>query len=119
MEAVDKPEKVYLDAESILKLSDLGEEEVYVEKWNTWIRVRGMTAGERTEYSLLMSDGEIPRDAQARLVQMCAMNEQGKHLFTTAQVAQLSQKSAEALEPIAAAIMRLSGLQSEEEAEKN
>jgi hypothetical protein len=118
MEAVNSDKK-YLDASTILALDDLGSEDVWVEKWATHVRVRGMTAGERTEYSLLMADGKIPKDAQARMVQMCALNESGHHLFLPEHVKQLSQKSAEALEPLSEAIMKLSGMGPAEEAEKN
>ena len=118
MESV-KTEKTFLDASSILAIDDLGSEEVWIEKWSTHVKVRGMTAGERTEYSLLMGDGGIPKDAQARMVQMCAMNETGHHLFLPEHVKQLSQKSADALEPLTGAIMRLSGMGNQEDAEKN
>jgi hypothetical protein len=118
MKAVET-EKVYLDAASILTIKDLGEDEVWIEKWGTYVRVRGMTAGERTEYSLMMADGGIPKDAQARMVEMCAMDANGNRMFLPEHVAQLSQKSADALEPLTARIMELSGMSSGEVAEKN
>ena len=112
--------KTFLDADSILKLKDLGERDVWVEKWQTYVRVRGMTAGERTEYSLALQETEkMPKDAQARMIQMCAMNADGNRMFQPKDIPQLSQKSAEALTPISEAIMELSGMRGDKEAEKN
>jgi len=126
-------EKRFFGREDILQIDDLPTEDVYVEPWGAWVRVRALTAGERDAYQNSMFEvrhrgrgqpPEIrykPEKASARLVALSVIDEQGNRLFTEADVEALARKNARAIDIIAAVARRLSGLDEEalEEAEGN
>ena len=119
MEAV-KTEKRRLTRDAILSVEDLGSSEVYVEQWGGSVLARGLSAGERSRFAMMFEGDKAPENTQAMLVQMGTIDENGEQLFSEADVPELSKKSGQALEVIAAKIMALSGMTTSiEDAEKN
>jgi hypothetical protein len=99
-----------LKREEILKAEDLPTETVKIPEWGGDVLVRGLTGAEREKL-----EGQITKDSEedairARLVSMVCLGEDGKPLFTEADVAALKDKSAVALSRVFAVAQRLSGL---------
>lgn len=114
-----------LTREAILKSSDLPFEDVEVSEWGGVLRMRGMSGKERDALEQQILDGNGKRkpveNFRARVVMMCAVDGDGKRLFTLSDVEALGAKSATALSKAFDAAMRLSGLSSNDVAdlEKN
>lgn len=109
----------YLGRDAILALHDLETAEVYVPKWNTTVRVKSMSAGQRNKLAALMitSSGrdfdvdlsQLP-GVMANVVAWCCVDETGKRLFQDSDVDALNEKHGDALQTIFDAAMRVSGL---------
>lgn len=120
-------EKRYLTKDEILAINDLPVEDVFIPEWNAYVRVRGLTGAQRDAYeaSIVKNVGGKPvmntENMRAKLVALCVVDEEGKPLFTQADVEKLGQKSGAALQRIFEVAQRLSGLGAEavEEAAKN
>ena len=116
-----------LTRDRILGAPDLKAEEVFVPEWSDSVLVRGMTGAERDRFesSFLGKDGKLApgsmQNLRALMARMCCVDEQGKHIFTDADVVELGKKSASALQRIFEVAQRLSGLSSRaiEELTKN
>jgi hypothetical protein len=74
------------------------------------VRVRGMTAGEAGKIGQMHNRGQGDRLA-AQLACWCLQNEDGSPMFQAGQVAELMGWRADLLQPIADAVLRLSGLE--------
>jgi len=106
-----------LSREAILAADDSNTELVEVSQWGGAVRVRTLTGRERDriEASMIGKNGKADAtrglaNFRARLVAASVVDENGELLFTTADVEALADKSAAALDVIAAAATRLSGL---------
>lgn len=105
-----------LSRDQILKADDLAIEQVEVPEWGGTVLVRGLTGEERDMYEQSLVEGRGKnaqmnlRNARAKLVVLCVVDEAGKPLFQRADVAVLGRKSAAALDRIFEAAKRLSGL---------
>ena len=105
-----------LTRDTILECTDLRIEEVQVPEWGGSVFVRELTGNERDQYeaSLLTLRGTSAslhlQNARAKLVVMSAVDEEGKRLFSMADVAALGKKSAAALDRLATVASKLSGL---------
>lgn len=103
-----------LDKQSILEADDLPTESVEVPEWGGAVRVRTMTGAERDawEQSVFTGDNDNPNltNGRARLVAMCAIDAEGKRLFTEADAVKLGAKSARALDRVATVAQRLNRL---------
>ena len=112
-----------LSRESILGHDDLKREELPIPEWGGSVFVRTLTASERDQFEdrVLADKKTTKRDIRALLAVASVCDEQGKPLFTPADVPQLGRKSAAALDRIFDVAMRLSriGKQDVEELEKN
>jgi hypothetical protein len=106
----------------ILEAQDLQVEDVEVPEWGGTVRVQGMSGAERNRLEqswagMSKNGGELSEQAwgniYARLTAICAVDEQGERLFTSKDVEALGQKSALALQRVALAAMRVSGLSQE------
>jgi hypothetical protein len=113
----------YLSRDAILTASDIQTEEVAVSEWGGSVLVRGMTGAQRDAYedaSLSMPDKKkqtrafIYKNARARLVAWSVVDENGKLVFSDADIPRLSEKSAAALQRIFNVAMRLSGISEED-----
>ncbi len=111
-----------LTREAILAADDAITEDVPVPEWGGTVRVRSLEGMERDRYeSSFVRIGTTSRgtlgavglstdNARARLVSMTAIDEDGRNLFSEADVLVLGHKSAAALERVSAVAQRLSGL---------
>lgn len=109
----------YLGRDAILALPDLDTEDVYVPKWDTTVRVKSMSAGQRNKLAGLMLKGsgrdfdiditQLP-GVMANVVAWCAVDEDGKRMFKDSDVDALNEKHGDALQVIFDAAMRVSGL---------
>jgi hypothetical protein len=102
-----------LTREQILALDDLKREEVKVPEWGGTVFVAMMSGAARDEWelSLLNDKGKANlTDARAKLAAACVVDEKGKRLFSTGDIAALSQRSSVALDRIVNAARRLNRL---------
>jgi hypothetical protein len=92
-----------LSRDDILKADDLRTVDVEVPEWGGTVRLKMLTAAERDRFEA--STVEVRGNQQkanlynlrARLVSLCAVDEQGRRLFSKEDVTQLGEKSAAAL----------------------
>lgn len=116
-----------LTREQILAAADIPTERLAVPEWGGDVLVRGMSGTERDafEASIVATEGKKTRvkmeNIRARMAAQCMVGEDGKRLFSPADVELLGKKSAAALNRVFEASQRLSGLADKdlEELEKN
>lgn len=116
-----------LTKQQILAAEDIHTEMVAVPEWGGDVLVRGLSGAERDlfEDRIIVREGKKKRvelrDVRAKLAAICMVDEQGARLFSDAEVASLTRKSAAALQRVFEAAQRLSGLTDDdvEELEKN
>lgn len=105
-----------LNREDILGADDILIEQVPVPEWGGDVFVKGMTGSERDlfESSVISVSSKTEkvdmRDIRAKLCSKSICDEDGKKLFSTADVKELSQKSAVALQRVFLVAQRLSGI---------
>ena len=111
---------VILSKDLIFAADDIERVYVPTPEWGGGVYVRGMTGAERDEYeqSLVRGKGrnqEINvKNARAKLVVRCAVDEQGRQLFGKDDFRRLGSKSAKALDRIYAVARDLSGVSDED-----
>ena len=109
-------ELVALSREAILQADDIEIRKVEIPEWGGYVYVRGMTGKERDDYeaSLVKQRGRDTqvnmRNARAKLVVLCAVDEQGNKLFSEGDIAKISRKSAKAIDRIFTVARELSGI---------
>jgi len=109
-----------LSRTDIFAIDDSSYEDVEVPEWGGTVRVKALTGRERIEYekSIVEQRGTKLRltlsDANSRLVQLAATDEQGRRLFSRADIEALSGKSAAALNRVVEVARRLAGLSDED-----
>ena len=105
-----------LNRDAILASNDLPKELVTVPEWGGDVYVRGLTGKERDafEAGMIEQRGKSQtvnlQNIRAKLASMSICDETGKRIFTDADMAQLSGKSAVALQRVFEVARRLSGL---------
>ena len=106
----------YLTREAVLGAQDIPTEDVAVPEWGGTLLVRGMTGQERDDYEASIMTGKgrnrevLLRNARAKLVARCCVDEAGKRTFADEDVRALGGKSAAALERVFEVASRLSGI---------
>jgi len=109
-----------LSKEQIWAAHDLRTVDVSVPEWGGEVRVKTLTGAERDQYeaeSVKTNRGRREvnmSNMRARLIALCAVDEQGQLLFTRADVMKLGQKSAAALERVFEAAAKLNGMTDED-----
>ncbi len=112
-----------LTKEQILAAQDLPTEDVDVPEWGGSVRLRTLSGAERDrwEESRIEQRGKSRKtnyqNITASLIALCAVDSEGKRLFSEAEVHALGRKSAKVLGRLFDACRRLNGL-SEEEVEQ-
>lgn len=107
---------MYLTRDAILQATDLTFEDVAVPEWGGVVRVRGLTGTERDafEASVVERQGKQSKlnmaNIRARLVTLVVVDDDGKRLFSDADVAALGRKSGVALNRVFEVAQRLSGI---------
>ena len=104
-----------LTRQQILVVLDLKSEIVPVPEWGGEVMVRPMTGTERDAYEQAVYQEREENDGcalnmRARVVAICTLGEDGKQLFTDADVEALGGKSAAPLDRIYDVVARLSRL---------
>ena len=105
-----------LNRESILQADDLPKELVDVPEWGGSVYVRSLTGAERDRFesSMIKQRGKNQQmnldNIRAKLAVLTVCDEEGKRIFSSADIDELSKKSAAALDRIFAVARRLSGL---------
>lgn len=111
-----------LSKDQIFGQDDRKYEIVQVPEWgpDAEVRIRSLTGTERDEYEeslLSQRNGKakaVLRNYRAKLVALCAVDENGAPLFEKADVLRLGNTNAAALDRLYAACERLSGLTEED-----
>ena len=122
--------KTTLSRDKINQASDIEYEYVDVPEWGGTARVRGLTGTERDAYEASLvsikhtrgkkGGGGMPeltphmKDARARLVSLCLVDDDDNRLYTDDQVGELAIKSGKALDRVYEVGCRLSGLTNED-----
>lgn len=105
----EEGEKKLLSAVDILDRDDQTFVDVYVEAWKGTVRIRALTAKEAMTFlDLEKHEGMI------QLVSKCAIDANGKRLFTDDQVNKLKNKNFSAFITIQRAAMKLNALREED-----
>lgn len=111
--------------EKILGASDIRREQVHVPEWDATVEVRGLTGTQRAKLMKTGFDAKGAVDFEKLYPELLVASvfdpETQQPVFTEADRDSLNGKSGAALERVAQAAMRLSGLSPEaaEQAEKN
>lgn len=106
----------FLSREAILNVSDIKTEEVPVPEWGGVVLVKGLTGEQRNDYEMSLIQGKGKnrdvnmKNAVAKLVGLSIVDEDGKRIFTDADVEALGKKSGAALSRVQAVASKLSGL---------
>lgn len=108
-----------LSKNEILTANDLRTVDVSVPEWGGEVRVKTLTGAERDQYEadsvkIKGNRRELVGNLRARLIAMCAVDENGQLVFTRADVLKLGQKSAPALERVFEAAANLNGMTDED-----
>lgn len=104
----------------ILGAQDLPVEELEMPEWGCWVRVKSLTASERDNFEadINRSNGRDVRinlhNIRAKLVAATLVDEEGRPLFSLADVEALGQKSARALDRIFTKAQEMAGMRKED-----
>jgi len=94
--------------EEILGIDDIVIKPLPVPEWKRTIFIRTIEGGVRDEFEAITQTN--PRDFRARMAVACVCDEQGKLLFTNADIPALTKKSGRALDRIFAAGIKLNAI---------
>lgn len=108
----------FLSRDEIRAAKDLETASVEVPEWGGFVLVRGMTGRERDDLEASMRDVDAQHrtvkmtteNFRAKLVALCAVDEQGERLFSLEDVYWLGEKSAAALSRVADRIVEMSAM---------
>ncbi len=105
-----------LSKQQILTAKDIETKDIEVPEWGGTVRIRGLNGAERDEFEQSMVERRGKRyeanlrNARARLVALSVVDADGARLFSEADVNDLGNKSASALNRVYEAARDLSGL---------
>jgi hypothetical protein len=106
----------YLTRDAILRVTDLQQKAVDVPEWGGQVLVRELTASEVEKIGFDMADGDgnvdkrRARGMMSRVVAWATIDQNGKRIFSEADVDALGQKSFKPVQRIANAVMQMSGM---------
>ena len=108
--------KKFLSREAILNVKDFKTREVDVEEWGGTVLVKGLSGSERNDFeqSMIVRRGKDVqmnmKNATAKLVALSIVDEEGKRIFSDADVEALGAKSGAALSRVYTVASKLAGL---------
>lgn len=106
----------YASKQAIFGISDMKIEDLYVPEWDVTVRIRSLTGFERDtfENSLIDQRGKKNkldmRNARAKLVALCVIDEDGNRMFEDSEIGMLGMKNAAALDKIYDVASRMCGM---------
>jgi len=106
----------YLTRDAILAAEDRLFEDVPCPEWGGTVRLRSITGAQRDAYeqSLMQQRGGSKqlnmRNARAKLIVLCAVDESGRPMFSEDDLAALGRKNARPLDRLFDACRKLAGL---------
>ena len=100
--------KNYLDARAVLNADDFQYADVDCPEWGGSVRVRGLTAGERSSVARKIKAND-QQDLEVTVVIFVTVDQNGDRLFSKNDRDQLKQKSNNVITRIAKRILELSG----------
>lgn len=103
-----------IDAKQFLALGTAKRTTVVIE--GAELTVRELSVGDRS--AVLAMRASDPGGVPALVVRLCAINPDGTPMFTTAQDAAIAALRPAIIDAVAAAVMRLGGMMTDEDAEK-
>lgn len=103
--------KKYLTATEIIEAKDIEIVDVDVPEWGGIVRLRAMSGEEAVTFVESLK-GQLATSS-ARIIASCAVDEDGKHLFTFEQVEQIKKKSLKAIMRLQKEALRINGLTEE------
>lgn len=112
--------KKYLDRSAILTAQDDVIEDVFVEPWGGWVRVKGLSGKQRDKFEdevvQVKKGGKVVTSHlfRAKLVALAVVDEEGNTMFSESDVRALGEKSARALSVVFNKARDLSGLTPED-----
>jgi len=119
MGEVIQAQKKFLTAEEILGKSDFEFIEVDIPEWGGTIRFKALSADEAITFTEGVK-GAFKNSAFVRIVALCAVDADGKRLFTDNQMGALRQKSVKVFKRLQDVLLKLNGFtDDEEQAPKN
>ncbi|MFW1676458.1 hypothetical protein ACFVYJ_01570 [Pontibacter sp. JAM-7] len=90
-----------LTRDAILQADDKKTAEVAIKEWGGDVRIRSLSAGEKGRFEQKMLNKNLDYSTvHAEYIAMICVDENGKNLFSAADVKALSDKSASALQRI-------------------
>lgn len=105
-----------LTRDEILNAPDIKTEKVEVPEWGGEVLVRALSGAERDRFeaSIISAHGKKTRrdlrNIRAKLVALCVVDEQGRKLFSEADIEALGKKNAAALDRVFSVAQRLSAV---------
>ena len=109
-----------LTRDEILKAEDIDTQEVDVPEWGGTVLVKGLSGRQRDEFEGSMVERRGRRavlntaNMRAKLVAWSVVDETGKRLFTNADIQDLGEHSAAAVDRVYSVAAKLSGLGDED-----
>lgn len=110
----------YLNRDAILGADDAEYGEVDVPEWRGTVRIKSITGAARDAFEASIRDGKGPnadvnlRNLRARLIVLCAVDENGNRLFTKDDVNRLGAKNARPVDRVFDACKRIVGMSEED-----
>ena len=110
----------FLDRDTILEADDQEFAEVNIPEWGGVVRIRSITGAQRDAYeaSLIDERGKDRkmnlRNARAKLIVLCAVDDAGRPLFTADDVNRLGRRNAKPVDRLFDACKKLAGLTDED-----
>lgn len=110
----------YLTRAAILGMDDREYEDVPCPEWGGTVRIRSLTAAEYEDWeSEIISGRGAKKDVKLKgmrfkLIQRCAVDEQGVLLFSESDLSQLNRKNAKPIDRLFGACQRLVGTTDED-----
>jgi hypothetical protein len=110
----------FLTRDQILEADDRKYDTVACPEWGGDVRVRSISGAQRDSYeqSIMQTNGTDRklnlRNARAKLIVLCAVDEDGRPLFTSEDLAALGRKNAAPLDRLFDACRRLAGMTPED-----
>jgi len=89
-----------LSRDDILNANDAKLEEIHIPEWNGNVYIRVMRAGERDKFEAECLNTTGKTNFRAKLAALCVCDKDGDRIFTDADIAALTNKSAAALDRI-------------------